>query len=150
MDFQMANAVELLKRVAEIYETNDLIMVMETMNPWNHPGFFLNNIPQAYSLIKSVDSPALKLLFDVYHVQLGGGNLISMLDYVWDEVAYIQIGDAPNRHEPGTGEINYAYLLQFIFDKGYRGFVGLEHSMSVPGKEGVIKAIKTYREIDPK
>ena len=150
-DFQMANAIELLKRIAEIYEPHGLIMVMETMNhKINHPGMFLHSIPQAYAMCKAVGSPSMKILFDVYHVQIQEGNLMPTLDYAWDEVAYFQLGDTPGRFEPGTGEINYRNLLQHIWDKGFRGFLGLEHGVKGPGKEGNLAVLKAYREVDPK
>ncbi len=112
MDFQMANATELLKRIAEIYEPHGLIMVMESMNhKIDHPGMFLHTIPQAYALAKAVASPSVKILYDFYHVQIEEGNLLPTLDYAWDEIAYIQIGDTPGRKEPTTGEINFPRVL---------------------------------------
>ena len=150
-DFQMANATDLLKRVADIYEPHGIVMVMESMNhKVNHPGMFLHTIPQAYALAKAVGSPSVKVLFDFYHVQIQEGNLLPTLDYAWDEIAYIQMGDSPGRNEPTTGEINFWKALQHVHDKGYRGFVGLEHETSKPGKEGEWATLEAYRSIDPK
>jgi hydroxypyruvate isomerase len=149
-DFQMANAIELLKRVADIYEPHGIIMVMETMNhKINHPGMFLHSIPQAYAMAKGVGSPSVKLLFDFYHVQIQDGNIIPTLDYVWDEIAYMQIGDTPGRNEPTSGEINFVNVLQHVHDKGYRGFMGMEHGISKPGREGELAALAAYRTVDP-
>lgn len=148
-DFQMGNAIELLKRAAEIYETQGITMVMESMNhKINHAGMFLHSIPQAYALAKGADSPSIKILFDVYHVQIQEGNIIPTIDYAWDEIAYFQIGDTPGRNEPTSGEINYKNVLQHIYNKGYRGFVGLEHGTSLPGKEGELRTLAAYREVD--
>lgn len=150
-DFQMANAVEMLKRIADIYEPHGLIMVMESMNhKIDHPGMFLHTIPQAYALAKAVGSASVKVLFDFYHVQIQEGNVLPTLDYAWDEIAYIQVGDTPGRNEPTTGEINYPKVLQHVHDKGYRGFVGLEHGTSKSGKEGEVATLAAYRAIDPK
>ncbi len=150
-DFQMANAIELLKRVADIYEPHGIVMVMETMNhKINHPGMFLHLIPQAYAMAKAVGSPSLKILFDFYHVQIQEGNIIPTLDYAWDEVAYMQIGDTPGRNEPTSGEINFVNVLQYVQDKGYRGFMGMEHGISKPGREGNLAALAAYRSVDPK
>ncbi|HLU94814.1 MAG TPA: TIM barrel protein, partial [Membranihabitans sp.] len=150
-DFQMANAIELLKRIAEIYEPHGLVMVMETMNHRiNHPEMFLHRIPQAYAMAKAVGSPSVKILCDIYHVQIEEGNLIPTIDFAWDEIAYFQVGDTPGRKEPGTGEINYKNVFQHIYDKGYRGFLGLEHGIKNPGKEGTVAAYNAYREVDPK
>jgi hydroxypyruvate isomerase len=150
MDFQMANAAELLKRIAEIYEPHGLVMVMESMNhKIDHPGMFLHTIPQAYALAKAVASPSVKILYDFYHVQIEEGNLLPTLDYAWDEIAYIQMGDTPGRKEPTTGEINFPMVLQHVHNKGYRGFVGMEHGTKVPGREGALAVLAAYRAIDP-
>lgn len=150
-EFQMANAIELLKRIAGIYEPHGIVMVMESMN-WkiNHAGMFLRTIPQAYALAKAVGSPSVKVLFDFYHVQIEEGNLLPTLDYAWDEIGYIQMGDTPGRTEPTTGEINFVNVLQHVHKKGYRGFVGLEHRTSKPGKEGEWATLEAYRAVDPK
>lgn len=150
-DFQMANAIELLKRIAGIYEPHGIIMVMESMNhKIDHPGMFLHTIPQAYAMAKAVGSPSVKVLFDFYHVQIQEGNVLPTLDYAWDEIAYIQLGDTPGRNEPTSGEINFPNVLQHVYDKGYRGFVGMEHGTSKPGKDGELATLAAYRAIDPK
>ncbi|MCE6990151.1 hydroxypyruvate isomerase family protein [Dyadobacter sp. CY323] len=150
-DFQMANAIELLKRAAAIYEPHGIVMVMETMNhKINHPGMFLHTIPQAYAMAKAVGSPSLKILFDFYHIQIQEGNIIPTLDYAWDEIGYMQIGDSPGRNEPTTGEINFVNVLQHVYDKGYRGFMGMEHGILKPGKAGEVAALAAYRAVDPK
>jgi hydroxypyruvate isomerase len=148
-DFQLANAIELLKRIADIYEPHGMVMVMESMNHRvDHPNMFLHTIPQAYALAKAVGRPSVKVLFDFYHVQVQEGHLLATLDYAWDEIGYIQIGDTPGRKEPTSGEINYPNVLKHLYNKGYRGFVGMEHGLSKPGKEGAEAALKAYRTID--
>ncbi len=149
-DFQMANAIELTKRLMDIYHPEGITMIIEPMNhKIDHPGMFLHNVSQAYSLVKGVDSNNVKILYDIYHVQIQEGNLIPTIEQVWDEIGYFQIGDTPGRNEPGTGEINYKNVLQFIHDKGYGGFLGLEHGNSMPGKEGVLATVEAYRAVDP-
>lgn len=150
-DFQMANAIDLLKRIADIYEPHGLVMVMESMNhKIDHPGMFLHTIPQAYALAKAVGSPSVKVLFDFYHVQIQEGNILPTLDYAWDEIAYLQMGDTPGRNEPTSGEINFHKVLQHVHDKGYRGFMGMEHGTSQPGKAGEMAVLQAYRSVDPK
>lgn len=150
-DFQMANAIELLRRIAEVYEKHGIVMVMESMNHRvDHPGMFLHTIPQAYTLAKAVGSPSVKVLFDFYHVQIEEGNILHTLDYAFDEIAYFQLGDTPGRKEPTTGEINFPNVLQHLYNKGYRGFMGMEHGVKRPGKEGALAALKAYRTIDPR
>ncbi|MFO0268559.1 MAG: TIM barrel protein, partial [Cyclobacteriaceae bacterium] len=88
------------------------------------------------------------ILYDVYHMQRNEGNLIPNIERCWNEIAYFQVGDNPGRKEPGTGEINYRNLFKFIYDKGYRGVVGMEHGNAKEGREGELMLIKAYREAD--
>lgn len=147
--YQTANCVELLRRGAEIFEPHGLVMVLEPLNWWaNHPGLFLHKIPQAYEICRAVDSPACKILFDIYHQQIQEGNLIPNIDRAWDEIGYFQCGDNPGRNEPGTGEINYRNVFAHLHAKGYQGVMGLEHGNSTPGKEGEQKVIDAYVAAD--
>jgi hydroxypyruvate isomerase len=149
MGYQTANAIESMKRAAEIFEPHGLVMVIEPLNPYrDHPGMFLSKIPQAYMICKAVGSPACKILFDIYHQQITEGNLIPNIDLAWDEIAYFQIGDNPGRKEPTTGEINYRNVFKHIYGKGYRGVLGMEHGNSKPGKEGELAVIQAYKTCD--
>lgn len=147
--YQTANAIDLLKRCSEILEPHNLTMVLEPLN-WhsNHGGVLLQYSDQAYAICKAVDSPSCKILFDIYHQQITEGNLIPNIDQCWDEIAYFQAGDNPGRKEPTTGEINYKNVFKHLYEKGYQGVVGMEHGISVPGKEGEARLIDAYREVD--
>jgi hydroxypyruvate isomerase len=148
-DYQTANVIENLKRCAEIFEPHGLVMVLEPLNSWtDHPGLFLTKIPQAYMICRSVNSPACKILFDIYHQQITEGNIIPNLDRSWDQIAYIQIGDNPGRKEPTTGEINYKNIFRHLHKKGYDGILGMEHGNSQPGEEGERAVIDAYRYSD--
>jgi hydroxypyruvate isomerase len=147
--FQQVNVIEALKRAAEICEPSGLVLVCEPLNFRDHPGLFLVRTGQAYAIMKAVDSPSVKILFDIYHQQISEGNLIPNLERAWDEIAYFQIGDNPGRKEPTTGEIHYANLFRFLRDKGYEGILGMEHGNSVGGKEGELAVIEAYRQCDP-
>lgn len=148
-DYQTANVIESLRQAAAILEPHSLVMVLESLNWWsNHPGLFLQHIPQAYLICRAVDSPACKILFDLYHQQISEGNLIPNIDKAWEEIAYFQIGDNPGRNEPGTGEVNYRNVFQHIHSKGYQGILGMEHGNSRPGKEGEQAVIDAYRAAD--
>ncbi len=147
-EYQTANVVETLKRACEILEPHGLIMVLEPLNFYNHPGLFLTKIPQAYEICKAVDSPSCKILDDLYHQQISEGNLIPNIDKAWDEIAYFQIGDNPGRKEPTTGEINYRNIFKHIYEKGYTGILGMEHGNMNAGKEGELAVIEAYRKSD--
>lgn len=148
MGYQTANVVESLKQAAAILELHNLVMVLEPLNFFNHPGLFLSKSAQAYEICKAVDSPSCKILFDIYHQQIQEGNLILNIEACWDEIAYFQIGDNPGRNEPGTGEINYKNIFNYIYSKGYKGILGMEHSHSLPGKKGEQAVIDAYKKAD--
>jgi len=147
-DYQTANVVESLRRAADILEPHGLVMVLEPLNFRDHPGLFLTDVPQTYLICRAVDSPACKILYDLYHIQIQHGNLIPNIDAAWDEIAYFQIGDNPGRKEPTTGEINYKNVFKHIHNKGYTGILGMEHGNSKEGKDGETAVIKAYREVD--
>jgi len=147
-DYQFANVVDNLKFCSELMEPHGLVMVLEPLNHMNHPGVFLKTVPQAYAIAKAVGSPSCKILNDLYHQQIEMGNLINNIDRAWDETAYIQVGDVPGRKEPTTGEINYKNIFKHLYDKGYKGIVGMEHGISLPGIEGEQRLIQAYREVD--
>lgn len=148
MGYQTTNVVESLKRACDILEPHGLVMVLEPLNFYNHPGLFLTESPQAYAVCKAVGSPSCKILFDIYHQQIQEGNLIPNIEKSWDEIAYFQIGDNPGRNEPTTGEINYGNVFKYIHEKGYTDILGMEHGNSKEGKEGEAAVIKAYRSVD--
>lgn len=148
MGYQTANVVESLKMACEILEPHGLTMVLEPLNPRNHPGLFLTKAAQTYSICKAVDSPSCKILFDIYHQQITEGNLIPNIESSWDEIAYFQIGDNPGRKEPTSGEINYKNVFKYIHDKGFSDVLGMEHGNSQAGKEGEEAVIAAYVESD--
>jgi hydroxypyruvate isomerase len=148
MGYQTRNVIEALRRASDILEPHGLTMVLEPLNFRDHPGLFLNKIPQAYQVCQAVASPACKILDDLYHQQIHEGNLIPNMDLAWDEIAYFQVGDNPGRKEPTTGEINYLNVFKHIHEKGFSGIVGMEHGNSIPGKEGEEALVKAYASVD--
>ncbi len=149
-EIQFANCIELLRRATEIVEPHDITMVMEPLNRFkNHPGSFLETVTEGYLVSAGVDHPNCKVLYDLYHQQIAGGNLISLFDLCRDQIGYLQVGDNPGRKEPGTGEINYAKVFQHVHEAGYDGIVGMEHGNSIKGAEGELAVIEAYRAVDP-
>lgn len=146
LGIQTANVVDALRRGAEIFEPLGLIMVMEPLS--DNPDLFLRTSSQTYEICKAVNSPSCKILYDIYHMQRNEGDLINNIDRTWDEIAYFQIGDNPGRNEPGTGELSYKNIFKHIYDRGYRGIMGMEHGNSQPGKLGELAVIEAYRTCD--
>jgi hydroxypyruvate isomerase len=148
-EYQTANVVEHLRACMEVVQPAGLVIVLEPLNPKNHPGLFLTRIPQAYQICRAVRSPSCKIIDDLYHQQITEGNLIPNVESAWDEIAAFHIGDNPGRKEPTTGEINYRNVFKYIRDKGYQGVLCMEHGQSKPGIEGERAVIEAYRACDP-
>ncbi|MCS7024235.1 MAG: TIM barrel protein [Bryobacteraceae bacterium] len=146
---QTANTVEALKRAAEIVEKTKLMLVLEPLNhKVDHAGYFVVYSEHAGEIIGSVNHPQVKILFDIYHQQISEGNIINHIHQYWDLIGYFQIGDVPGRKEPFTGELNYQNIFKAIHAKGYKGILGGEHGLSVPGLEGLKKCFEAYRKAD--
>jgi hydroxypyruvate isomerase len=143
---QDANVIEALRRGAEIFEPHGLTMVLEPLS--DSPDLYLQTSDQTYMICKAVNSSACKILFDIYHLQKTEGHLVRNIELTWDEIAYFQVGDNPGRKEPTTGEINYKNVFKYIYNKGFKGVVGMEHGNSMPGAEGEKRLIEAYREVD--
>ena len=149
--YQMANVVEGLRRGAEIFEPHGLVMVLEPLNRLtDHPHAFLTHIHQAYELCVAVDSPACKILFDMYHQQITEGNIIPNIDLAWEHIAYFQVGDNPGRGAPTTGEMNYRNIFEHIKGKDGNMVLGMEHlPWRSTSEQQVWDLIAAYRQVDP-
>ncbi len=137
---QMTNAVDALRAAAPMLEKNGIIATVEILNTYvDHAGYFLNRVRDGAEMIDRVGSPNVKLLFDIYHVQIMQGNLIENIRSNIDRIGHFHIGDVPGRHEPGTGEINYRNVLKAIYDLGdrYHGSAALEYGPLAPVEENL-------------
>jgi hydroxypyruvate isomerase len=148
-DFQTANVIDNLRYCCDIMEPAGLIIVLEPLNTiHDHPGLFLNGIPQAYSICRAVNRPVCKIVDDIYHQQITEGNLIPNIEAAWSEISAFHLGDNPGRNEPTTGEINFKNVFKYIYSRKYDGVLCMEHGMHDKGKEGEARVIQAYRECD--
>lgn len=143
---QTGHVIDALRRGSDILEPQGLVMVLEPLS--DTPDLFLRYSDQTYAICRAVNSPSCKILFDMYHMQRNEGNIIKNMDLVWSEIAYLQIGDNPGRNEPTTGEMNYKNIFRHVYNKGFKGVLGMEHGNAKPGKEGELALIQAYRESD--
>ena len=133
-----------LKQAAEIAEQEQFELLIEPLNTKHeHPGYYLDSTAFGFEVIQAVGSPRVKLLFDIYHLQIMEGNLISSLEENLDKIGHIHVADVPGRHEPGTGEINYPNIIRMLKANNYEGVVGLE---CVPARDSD-EAIEAYLKI---
>lgn len=127
------SVVECLWTVAPIAEEAGVSLLIEPLNTLvDHEGYFLERSRAGYEMVREVDSPAVGLLFDIYHQQIAEGNITANLIEFLDEIGHLHVADVPGRHEPGTGELNYRNILSAVNDAGYDGYVGFEFR---PAKE---------------
>ncbi|KQU53370.1 hydroxypyruvate isomerase [Rhodococcus sp. Leaf278] len=120
-------AVDTLRRIAELGEAADRVFTLENLNlTVDHPGTPFARASDTLALVRAVDSPHLKMNLDLYHAQIGEGNLIDLVTESLPHIGEIQVADVPGRCEPGTGEINYMAIAAALDKLGYTGVVGLE------------------------
>lgn len=121
------NIIAGLRRAAPIVEKYDVTLILEPMNiRVDHRGHCLYGSEPTVRIIRAVNSPKVKMLADLYHLQITEGDLCGRMREYFPHAAYFQVADTPGRNEPGTGEIHYPRVLRQLHDLGYRGYVGLE------------------------
>ncbi|NQV31790.1 MAG: TIM barrel protein, partial [Phycisphaeraceae bacterium] len=140
-----AAAVEKIKKVVPILEKHKKTIIIEPMNPYNHPGHCLYGSADGIEICKAVGSEYVKLNWDFFHMQRYEGNLIDNMRKGKEYIGYLQLADSPDRHEPGTGEVNYTEVFKAIKKIGYTRPVGLECS---PLGGDVVRAAKRIYAAD--
>lgn len=121
------SAARTLGRLAELGERAGRVFLLENLNTAvDHPGVPFARAADTLALVEAVDHPNLKMNLDLYHAQIGEGNLIQLIERAGDAIGEIQVADVPGRMEPGTGEINYPAVAAALQRFGYQGVVGLE------------------------
>ncbi|HTB12687.1 MAG TPA: TIM barrel protein [Bryobacteraceae bacterium] len=125
---QMDNCVATLQAAVPLLEANRMTAIVELLNSnVDHPGYFLNTVEDGVEIVQRTGSPHVKLLLDIYHVQVMQGNLIQRIRDSFQEVGQYHFADVPGRHQPGTGEINFRNVFRAIYDLKYDGFITAEY-----------------------
>ena len=125
---QKQRLIDNLRRAAEILERNNAVLLVEALNSTtDHPGYYLDNIKVCYEIIEGVGSPSVKLLFDIYHMQVMEGNIISSIREHIGEIGHFHAAGVPGRNELNRGELDYAQIVDAIETSGYSGYFGLEY-----------------------
>jgi hydroxypyruvate isomerase len=116
-----------LKFAAEQLKRENIKLLIEPINTFDIPGFYLSRTQQAIDIMDQVGSDNLYLQYDIYHAQRMEGELANTIQKYFSRIAHIQLADNPGRNEPGTGEINYDYLFGLLDRLGYAGYIGCEY-----------------------
>ena len=124
---QVACAVENLTWALPYLEKANVMALVEALNSYDNPTIFLSRMEHMLEIVRQVNSPQVRCQYDIYHMQRMEGNLIPTIQQQISMIGHVQIADAPHRHEPGTGEINYRNVLAALAATGYAGYVGLEY-----------------------
>ena len=132
-----------LKFAADELKKVNIRLLIEPINTFDIPGFFLSKTQQAIQILGDVASDNLFIQYDIYHAQRMEGELSKTIENNLAKIAHIQLADNPGRNEPGTGEINYAYLFKLLDDLGYKGWVGCEYKPASNTEAG-LGWISTY------
>ncbi len=137
-----------LAEIAPMAEQAGIILLVEATSSAWVPGLLITSIVHAAELVAAVDSPAVRLLFDVAHVEAMDGEVVRHLDRCWPLIGAIQIADAPGRTDVGTGTLDWAPILGLISRKGWQGLVEIEHYPNTPGPEGEKALLDQLARVD--
>ncbi|MDF1494954.1 TIM barrel protein [Caproiciproducens sp. CPB-2] len=141
---KICSMYDMLIECAKVAEESGIAMNLEPLNiTTDHVGNFLAHTRMAAEMTRLIGSPMLKVLYDIYHMQLNEGSICDTITKYSDQFGHIHVADAPGRHEPGTGEINYHKVFECLESIGYKGRVGFELMPKTTTAEAV-KAIMSY------
>jgi len=143
---QYASLLEGAKRAGDLASEAKVTMIVEPLNSLiNHKGFFLTTCTEGLKLIREVDNPHVRLLFDLYHEQVQQGNVIRTLTEAAPEVAVFHVADNPGRNDPGTGEMNYSNIYKAIQKTGFGGYLAMEYLPLGDQVASLTKAVDGFR-----
>lgn len=142
---QWASMVEGAKQAGDLAAKANVILIVEPLNSLvNHKGYFLPTCVEGLKLIKEVDNPHVKLLFDIYHEQVQIGNVIRTITAAAPYTSVFHVADNPGRREPGTGEMNYVNIYKAIQKAGYTGYVTMEYLPTSDQVASLTQAVKEF------
>lgn len=137
-DDKYQSVYEGLRAISLLAEEFGIQLVLEPLNNLvDHAGYWLKNSDVGFGLVRKIDSPYIKLLFDIYHQQITEGNIITSLTKNLDAIGHIHVADVPGRHEPGTGELNFLNIIKKLKAAGYEDYVGLEFDPTINSEDAV-------------
>ena len=118
--------IEALKPAADMAAKENVTLLLENIDQEENPKYFLTSVAEGFEITRKVDNPHVKFLYDFYHEQISEGNLIAKLEKNIDQVGLVHIADVPGRHQPGTGEINYANIFRKLAELKYDRYAAME------------------------
>ena len=142
---QHGNIVETLRQARPILEDSGVTIMIEPLNTlFNHPGYYLWSAVEGFEIIREVDHPLVKVVYDIYHQQIMEGNLIPNITNNLDCIAHLHGAGHPGRHEMQNGETDYKVVFNAVDKAGYTGACGLEYRPLLPAEESLMEAKRIY------
>ena len=139
------NIIEILGAAVEVARRSNFTLLLEPLNTCiDHPGYFLNSAKEGAKIVREINNPCLKLLYDLYHMQIMEGNLLDFIEKNMDIIGHFHSAGVPGRHELFNSEINYQFVIKKIEEFGYRGCFGLEYFPALPDHQASLSATKKY------
>lgn len=136
-DVLQQTLVDNLRYAAQALQAAGLNLLIEPINTYDIPGFFLNRTTQALEIIDAVGMANVYVQYDLYHAQRMEGELAATVEKYLKRIGHIQLADNPGRHEPGTGEMNYTFLFKHLQRIGYQGWIGCEYKPATSTQAGL-------------
>ncbi|MFP4444199.1 MAG: TIM barrel protein, partial [Spirochaetia bacterium] len=141
-DHAMDAMVGTLSECASKCEKRGITLILEAFNTKvDHPGYFLDDPETTIEVIDRVGSSKVKMLYDIYHMQIMAGDILTFLLQHKDSIGHIHIAGVPGRAEPFNSELNYPYIIQEFINAGYSGAFGLEYFPELPDQESLTKTL---------
>ncbi|MCC7355692.1 MAG: TIM barrel protein [Anaerolineae bacterium] len=135
---QLAHVREMETELAARARAVGIMTTVEALNSLESPRYLITNSAQGLELVRSVGAPNLKFQYDVYHMQRMEGNIVHTLRQNLADIGHIQLADVPARNQPGTGELNYRFILGALEEMGYLGYIGLEYNPKGTSEESLV------------
>jgi hydroxypyruvate isomerase len=135
-------ARDTLNRICDMAEKEGVTFTLENLNLLDHPGCPFGSTADVQALVSSVDRPQLRINLDLYHTQIGEGDLVRWCEKCLPWIGEVQVADNPGRFEPGTGEINYRSMALALKKMGYKGAVGME-AFAIGNEEVALEAFRS-------
>ena len=134
--------IENLLYAADHVKNTDIKILVEALNTIDAPNYFVSSTSHCKEIIKAVNLPSVKIQYDIYHMQIMEGDIIRTFENNFDKIGHIQIADNPGRNEPGTGELNYKKIFEYLNNSDYDGWIGCEYAP----KTNTLESLKWVRE----
>jgi len=144
---QRKSIINTLKQASKIVEKENIILVLEPLNTLvDHPGYFLDSAKEGARIIREINHPCIRLLFDIYHMQIMEGNILSAIEENIDVIGHFHAAGVPGRHELSQGELNYPFIFKRVVEMGYEGYFGLEYWPSMDSDKS-LKETRAFLQV---